>query len=91
GGSVQVTVRADDGKPLARATVLFVTADGQEHNFSQVPETDADGRFRAVGLAPGSYTVRVQCAGHEPASLRLDFTPGEETLLPITLRPRAAR
>lgn len=91
GGSALVTVRSADGRPLARATVLFVTADGREHNFSQVPETDSDGRFRAVGLAPGTYTVRVQCEGHEPASLRLDFTPGAEALLPITLRPRSPR
>jgi hypothetical protein len=91
GGAALVTVHSTDGRALARATVLFVTGDGREHNFSQVPETDSDGRFRAVGLAPESYTVRVLHEGHEPASVRLDFTPGEEVLVPIVLRPQNPR
>jgi hypothetical protein len=91
GGAALVTVHSADGRPLARATVLFVTDDGREHSFSQVPETDSDGRFRALGLAPGHYTVRVNCEGYESTSVRLDSTPGAEALLPITLRARPAR
>jgi hypothetical protein len=91
GGAALVTVHAADGRALPRASVVFDAGDGREHNFSQVPETDSDGRFRAVGLAPGTYTVRVRMAGFEPVEKRLDFQPGEEALVPVVLSPTAPR
>lgn len=87
GGSALVSVRTVDGRPLPRAAVLFAASDGREHNFSQVPETDSDGHFRAVGLAPGIYTVRVRLDGFAPVDVELDFRPDEEALVPIVLHP----
>ena len=85
GGSVTVQVRTSDGRPLARARVLFLAEDGLEHNFSQVPETDSAGLFRAVGLVPGAYRVRVALAGYRPLEQPFSFELGPEVRLELVL------
>jgi len=87
GGSVSVRVRDADGRPLARARVLFAAADGLEHNFSQVPETDARGEFRAVGLVPGEYRVRVTLDGYRALEQPFTFELGPEARLELSLSP----
>jgi len=87
GGSATLRVRARDGRPLARARVQFVAADGLAHNFSQVPETDAEGLFHAVGLVPGDYRVRVTQAGHRTLEQPFHFELGSAAVLELTLDP----
>jgi hypothetical protein len=90
GGSVTVRVRSSDGRPVARARVLFAATDGLEHNFSQVPETDSDGLFRAVGLTRGRYVVRVALDGYRPLERPFDFELDPESRLELTLDPLPA-
>ena len=54
-GSVHGRVTTGDGEPVAGATVTVVSLETQEAGVETV--TDADGRFREVGLAPGQYSV----------------------------------
>ncbi len=60
----RVTDRAT-GSPLAGA---FVTMGPKRWSAT----TDAEGRYRIVGVRPGTYTVRVRSIGHGPASVPAD-------------------
>jgi hypothetical protein len=60
-GSISGTVTADlSGQPLAEASVLV---EGTQASAT----TDAAGRFRLDGIAPGQYSLLVSCSGHLPA------------------------
>ena len=87
GGPVDVVVRSADGKPLEGAAVLFQDEDGEEHAFSRLPLTDAEGRYRAHGLRPGRYHVAAHLAGHEGTPVAFHFEPGHELEVPLVLAP----
>ncbi len=69
-----------DGKPLARATVVFIAADdgGRDANGF----TDAEGKFELSTLAPkdgalpGAYKIVIQYS--EPGEPAGEFTSAEE-------------
>lgn len=64
GGRIAGTVRnADDGTPLAGATVGLFDASGSPVNLYVNP-TDAAGRYETAGLLTGSYYVLVTAGGH---------------------------
>ena len=54
-GAVQGRVATGDGRPVAGAAVTLTPLESQEPGIETV--TDAAGRFRAGGLAPGQYSV----------------------------------
>ena len=60
-GSVHGRVTAGDGRPVAGATVTLVSLESQAAGVEVA--TDADGRFRETGLAPGQYSVSAGRAG----------------------------
>ncbi len=77
-GTLTVEVRSE-GQPLAAATV---SAGGLRET------TDAAGHA-VLPLAPGAYEVRVEAAGHLPASARVSVVGGTSPQLRIELRPLA--
>ncbi|HEX9401108.1 MAG TPA: carboxypeptidase-like regulatory domain-containing protein [Anaeromyxobacter sp.] len=53
-----------------------------------IAETDAAGAFRLAGLAPGSFAVSLEAAGHNPAILPRVAVPGDA--LAIVVEPLGA-
>ena len=53
--------------------------------------TDADGRFTVVGLASGSYRVRVWHRAMEPLEQRVTVGPGPSPSLRLLVRPKGSR
>jgi vitamin B12 transporter len=68
-GGISGVVR-HDGKPVEGAIVWI----GVGRNFAKTPDikTDADGKFRVYGLAPGEYTVLAYFNLTDPRLIRLD-------------------
>jgi ABC-2 type transport system ATP-binding protein len=84
-GALTGSVVTGDGAPLTTATVTVITEAGTQ--VARVVAAE-DGGFGVPELAPGSYTVIVAAAGHEPdaQAARLDGTP--LALGRITLGPQ---
>ncbi len=66
-GVVHGVVVADDGKPLAAAAVM-VRGVGVDSLVQRGTLTNAEGRFRIGGFAPGRYRVVVAYVGYLPGS-----------------------
>ena len=77
-GTLIVEVRSE-GRPLAGATVSAGALQGT---------TDAAGRA-ALSLAPGPCEIRVEAAGHLPASVRVSIAAGATPPVSVELRPLA--
>src|SRR5579872_2270861 len=61
-GNVYGTVAsADDNSPMPGVTVEL-----SGNGAATVAVTDAQGKFRFLGLAPGSYTVKSELEGYSP-------------------------
>ncbi|MBX3261398.1 MAG: TonB family protein [Labilithrix sp.] len=73
--------RQPNEAPIAGATVIVRAADGAERTTT----TDAEGRFRVDGLAPGKIHVRVEARGRKAEELDEDLGPGEEAELVLRL------
>lgn len=87
GGEVDVVVRDPEGRPLPDALIFFVDDEGAEHAFSQVPETDENGRYRAYGLRPGYYRALAFIEGHKGAPVSFQYELGAELEVNIVLAP----
>lgn len=91
GGALTVRVRTADGQPLEHALVSFRDESGADHQFSRLPMTDAEGRYRAAGLRPGRYQLSAELPGYASASVALRFDLGREPEIPVVLTPLAPR
>ena len=73
--------------PGASVTATLLTV-----KTARVVLTDGDGRYRLVELPPGSYSVRVECAGFAvEEKSRLELAAGRSVSLDFTLRPADVR
>src|SRR3989442_14657685 len=77
-GTLTVEVRSE-GRPLAGATVSAGALQGT---------TDVAGHA-TLFLAPGPYEIRVEAAGHLPASVRVSVAAGPTPPVSVELRPLA--
>src|SRR6266540_5915936 len=77
-GTLTVEVRSE-GRPLAGATVSAGALQGR---------TDVAGHA-TLFLAPGPYEIRVEAAGHLPASVRVSVAAGPTPPVSVELRPLA--
>jgi len=80
-GSVKGTIEAEDGTPLAGATLLV-----KENRQQQV--ADEGGRFVLSNLPLGKVTVEVSYAGYETQSKTVEVN-AEQATLTIRLKPVA--
>lgn len=96
GGVIEGTVVDAQGAPIAGAVV--VAGDGAIRVFTgrdpmppmpALVRTDAEGRFRAVGLAAGTWPVRVRAAELAPWQGTCDVVIGRPAMLAVTLSPGA--
>jgi hypothetical protein len=83
-GNVYGTVAsADDNSPMPGVTVQL-----SGNGASAVAVTDAQGKFRFLGLAPGSYTVKSELEGYSPIEQTgIVVNIGRNTTLDMKIQP----
>ena len=83
-GNVYGTVaNADDNSPMPGVTVEL-----SGNGASTVAVTDAQGKFRFLGLAPGSYTVKSELEGYSPVEQTgITVNIGRNTSLEMKIQP----
>ncbi len=82
-GNLHGTVVDPSGAPLAGAVATLSGGGGAETRG-----TDAEGRFRFLGLAPGAYRLEVTHPGRSPFSVPdLQIRVGRTVNLSVTLSP----
>src|SRR6185503_12105216 len=83
-GAVYGAITGPDGKPLTAVTVAL---GGPTKTRAVV--TAPDGQFRFLGLDPGTYHLRVEAPGFEPATYpSVLVVPGRNTAVQVRLSPR---
>jgi iron complex outermembrane recepter protein len=82
---VQGIVRSSvDGSPVTAAHI-------QVEGTSRGTHSDASGRFRLAGLAPGEHTLSIQRLGFAPTRLQIQIREGEELItgVEVLMSPEA--
>ncbi len=69
---VRGTIRDDQGHPVARAKVTYITELGQQIDYER---TDVDGSYSIVLPQPGAYRVKVQVEGSDPVESLVSAAP----------------
>jgi hypothetical protein len=83
-GTIQGTVTDANGAVLPGANVEIKNLDT---NFAKTLSTDEGGRFVALALPPGKYSVTVSKQGFATAvAERLDLTVGQALNLPVSMK-----
>src|SRR6267142_1504381 len=83
-GTIQGTVTDANGAILPGANIEIKNL---ETNFSKTLQTDDGGRFVALALPPGSYSVTVSKQGFATSVLeKLELTVGQAITLPLSLK-----
>ncbi|MEP6741719.1 MAG: TonB-dependent receptor [bacterium] len=83
-GTIQGTVLDANGAAVPGASVELKNA---ETNFSRSLTTDEDGRFVALQIPPGKYTVTVSKQGFATVVVeKADLTVGQAMNLPISMK-----
>jgi len=85
GGTVEGTVRDQDGRPLAGVAVLAQDEDGVRLG-DWPPPTDAAGRFRLVGLPAGEVTLSAQSQVGASVPADAVVRAGETTTVELEVR-----
>jgi Carboxypeptidase regulatory-like domain/TonB dependent receptor len=81
-GTLRGQVTDPSGATVSGAAVLLTAPDGKSLDFSTKP----DGSYEAVGLAPGSYTVKVVAEGFgQFTANNVSVKPGQVQTLKIAL------
>jgi TonB family protein len=78
--SLEGTLKAAGTRELLADADIVLTGPGGEQRTTR---TDADGRFQAVDLAPGTWTVLAAAAGH--AQEQVEVTVSEGKVAEVTL------
>ncbi|HWC95967.1 MAG TPA: TonB-dependent receptor [Candidatus Sulfopaludibacter sp.] len=85
-GTVKGVLSDDSGAVIPAATVTL-TGNGATKTI----ETQSDGSYTVVGLAPGQYTVNVVLAGFSTFAKPVTVTAGATIQVPIQLAVRAEK
>jgi hypothetical protein len=87
-GTLAVTVRNKEGKPLAKAKVT--AASPTQIGGAKSALTDEQGRVRLLSLYPGDFSLTVEAEGYQSGTLKgvrvsvATVTPAEVKLVPIS-------
>lgn len=82
-GVISGRVVDETGALVSGAIVAITSGPGPVSDIASL--TDAEGRFRRGGLAPGSYTLAVHKAGHAPHIVNVDLAAGQSPNVEIRL------
>lgn len=78
-GSIQGTVRSNDGRSIPGATVIF-------KNTSKKLTTDSDGKFIAENMYPGKYSAFVYKIGYHTLNVEeIELKKGSKLMIDMTL------
>jgi Carboxypeptidase regulatory-like domain len=81
--NVQGVVQDSSGAVISKATV---TLTNQATQASRSTTSDADGNFRFVSLAPGSYKLAVEASGYSKSESTLTLLTEQNLNVPVTLK-----
>ena len=82
-GNIHGTAIGQDGGPLPGVTVTLSGVGAQ-----QIQVSDELGKFRFLGLSPGTYTLKTDLSGFVPLErTNLDVSVGRNTEIELTLSP----
>ena len=83
-GTVQGDVLDEKGGSVAGATV---EAKNLDTNFTRTENTNADGHFAFLSIAPGRYTLTISKAGFATVlQQNVNLTVGQNITLPVTMK-----
>jgi hypothetical protein len=82
-GSIQGTVQDPTGSVVPNAKVQLKNT---ETSVVTTTNSNSEGNFRFVSLAPGSYQVTVEASGFSPAAASFSLTTGENLNLPVSMK-----
>ncbi|HEY7406680.1 MAG TPA: carboxypeptidase regulatory-like domain-containing protein [Gemmatimonadaceae bacterium] len=86
--TLEGSVRNTSGEPVAGAVVGVVNPATNERRGVN---TNDDGRFRVLGLAPGRYEVTVRAINYEQKSQLVELLLGQRANLVFDLQPSATQ
>jgi len=81
--SVQGSVQDQSGAGVPKATVQLVNV---ATKAMQTATTDADGSFRFLSLAPGSYKITVEAAGFAKSQVDITLLTEQNLSVPVALK-----
>ena len=81
--NVQGVVQDSTGAVVPKATVTLTNAGTQA---THTTTTDADGNFRFVSLAPGSYKLMVEASGYSKSESTVTLLTEQNVNVPVTLK-----
>jgi hypothetical protein len=81
-GSIRGFIKDATGKPLVGAAVLVLmgTEESEDAKVIKKASTDGEGKFIALGIAPGKYRVKAEAAGFRTVELAADVQPNKATV-----------
>jgi hypothetical protein len=82
-GSIEGNVTDPTGGGIANASITLVNT---ATNVSQKTTSGADGNYRFVSLAPGSYRISGTGAGFQTTTTNITLTTGQNLNVPISLQ-----
>src|SRR5580704_11011248 len=85
--SIQGTVSDPSGAAVARAKI---TLENVANHVTATTTSDADGSYRFVSLAPGSYKISVEAPGFSKAETALTLETNQNLNVPVSLKVGAA-
>jgi len=85
GAALTVRVTDASGHPVRDASLQFTAESGASVVLSPLDATDANGIFRALGVKPGRWHLKVSHQPEGRAELDVDLSAGEERTLEIEL------
>ena len=86
-GTIKGVLTDDSGAVIPAASVALTGANG----LQKTAQTQADGSYTFVGLAPGQYTVKAAFPGFGPFEKAVSVTAGSSIQLPIQMSIKAEK
>jgi hypothetical protein len=86
-GSIQGTIQDPAGAVVPNAKVQLKNT---ETSVVSTTRSDAEGNYRFVSLAPGSYQLSVDASGFSTTAVAFTLTTGANLNLPISMKVAAA-
>jgi uncharacterized membrane protein len=85
--NVQGVVQDPSGAVVPKATVTLVNTGTQ---VTRTAETDANGDYRFLSLAPGAYKITVEASGYSKSESDITLLTEQNLNVPMTLKVGAA-
>ena len=85
-GSIQGTVQDPTGAVVPNAKVQLKNVDT---SVTATTNSDTEGNYRFVSLAPGSYQITVDAAGFNPSTISFTLVTSQNLNVPVSMNGHA--